>query len=351
MYPRAAVAVQRALSVSVVIPARDAAPTIGRTLEALRAQDTDEPFEVIVVDDGSTDDTPAIVERFAPLATLIRSERSAGPGGARNRGVEAAGAPVIAFTDADCFPTPQWLARGGEAIAAADLVQGRVEPDPTVGRTPFDRTLSVEGDRGFYQTANLFVRRETFAATGGFRDWALERPGRRRWSPDRRRGRATRTPIGEDTLFAWSAVRTGARSAYAPEALVHHAVVPGRLSDAIFDRWHWTRDMPGLVRLVPELRETTLYRRWFFGEWTAQTDLAAAAALLAAVTGRKLWLLASVPYLDRVRRETAIYRDGRDSRLSVLRRAAAHAAGAPAVDATTLAGFLAGGVEWRSLVL
>jgi glycosyltransferase involved in cell wall biosynthesis len=335
----------------VIIPARDAAPTLSRTLEALAAQDLREPFEVIVVDDGSRDETPAIAGRFAPLVTLIRSERSEGPGAARNRGVAASRGPVLAFTDADCFPTRGWLARGLERLGEAELVQGRVTPDPDTPRTPFDRTLAVDGDGGFYQTANLFVRRETFAAAGGFRDWALEQPDRRRWSADRRRSRATRTPIGEDTLFAWSAVRAGARSAFAPEALVHHAVVPGGVVDAIADRWHWTRDMPGLARLVPELRETTFYRRWFFGEWSAQADLALVGALLAMLTRRKLWLLAGVPYLDRVRRETAIYRDGRDSRASVLRRAAAHAAGAPAVDAATLAGFLAGSAEWRSLVL
>jgi glycosyltransferase involved in cell wall biosynthesis len=334
----------------VIIPARDAAPTLSRTLRAVVAQELAEPFEVIVVDDGSRDQTAAIAGLFAPQVTLVRSE-SEGPGTARNRGVVAARAPVLAFTDADCFPARLWLARGMEAIARVELVQGRVAPDPEMPRTPFDRTLMVEGDGGFYQTANLFVRRETFEAVGGFRDWALERPRRRRWSVDRRRSRATRTPIGEDTLFAWSARRIGARSGFAPEALVHHAVVPGGVIDAIADRWHWTRDMPGLARLVPELRESTFYRHWFFDDWTAEFDLAVAGALAAVLMRRKLWVLAGVPYLDRVRRETAMYRDGRDSRLSGIRRAAAHAAGAPAVDAATLAGLLTGSVAWRSLVL
>src|SRR5206468_2861624 len=99
--------------------------------------------------------------------------------------------------DADCFPTPTWLARGLEGLAGADVVQGRVEPDPTTPRTPFDRSLIVDRDGGFYQTANLFVRREMFDAVGGFKDWVLEERPDRRWSPDRRRGRAARTPIGE----------------------------------------------------------------------------------------------------------------------------------------------------------
>jgi hypothetical protein len=335
----------------VIIPARDATPTLNRTLEAVVAQELAESFEVIVVDDGSRDETAAVASRFDPSVRLIRTVRSEGPGNARNRGVRDARAPVLAFTDADCFPTRHWLANGMERLEDAELVQGRVEPDPDMPRTPFDRTLIVQGDGGFYQTANLFVRRDTFDAVGGFRDWALERPGRRRWSIDRRRGRASRTPIGEDTLFAWSARRLGARSAFAPEALVHHAVVPGGVRDAIADRWHWTRDMPGLAELVPELRDRTFYRRCFFDDWTAQFDLAVAAIAGAAVSRRKLWLLATVPYLDRVRREARIYRDGRDSRVAGVRRAATHVVGAPVVDAATLAGFLAGSVAWRSLVL
>lgn len=337
--------------VSVIVPARDSAHTLERTLEALRTQTLDQPFEVIVVDDGSRDDTEAVVARHRPLVRLIRNQASEGPGAARNRGVREARASVLAFTDADCFPMPGWLAHGLEALARADVVQGRVDPDPSVARTPFDRSLSVDGDGGFYQTANLFIRRDVFHAVGGFRDWALQRRGRRRWSPDRRRGRAMRTPIGEDTVFAWTARRLGLRSVFAPDALVHHAVVPGGLRDAVADRWHWTRDMPGLVRLVPELRDAVFYRRWFFAAWTAQFDAALAGVVLTGLTRQKLLLLAAVPYTRRVYREAAVYRDGRGSGLEDVRRSVAYALGVPWIDAATLAGHLSGSVAWRSLVL
>jgi glycosyltransferase involved in cell wall biosynthesis len=338
-------------AVSVIIAARDAAPTLGRTLKALGEQDLSYPFEVVVVDDGSRDDTAAIARSHEPLVSLVSLERSVGPGGARNVGVQAARAPVLAFTDADCFPTPQWLARGLDALERADLIQGRVEPDPSVPRTPFDRSLAVDGAAGFYQTANLFVRREVFNVVGGFRDWSLEQPGRRRWSADRRRARATRTPIGEDTLFAWSALRSGCRSSFASEAVVFHAVVPGGIRDALADRWHWSRDMPGLVRVVPELRQATFYRRWFFAHWTAQFDLALAGVAAAALSGRKLLLLSTVPYFERVYAEATTYRAETNSRQEGLRRAAVHALGAPVVNSATLAGFIAGSLAWRRLVL
>ena len=138
---------------------------------------------------------------------------------------------------------------------------------------------------------------------------------------------------------------------FAPEALVYHAVFPGGVRDAMADRWHWARDMPGLARLVPELRDGTFYLRWFFADWTAQFDLAIAGIAVAAVTRRKLWVFAGVPYVDRVRREAAIYRDGRERRLGGLPRAVKHVLGAPVVDAATLAGHVVGSIAWRCLVL
>lgn len=343
--------------VSVIIPARDAAPTLERTLTCLARQDLTDELEIIVVDDGSRDGTADVAARHAPLVRLVQESagggigNGTGPGAARNRGVAAARAPVLAFTDADCFPTPRWLREGLAALERADLVQGRVVPDPNAPRTPFDRSLSVESDGAFYQTANLFVRRETFARVGGFKDWALERPGRRRWSVDRRRGRATRTPIGEDTLFAWSAIRLGARSTFAPDALVHHEVVPGGVRDALADRWHWTRDMPGLVRLVPELRRARLYRRVFFDYWTAYYDLALLGIAATVLTRRKLWLLAVFPYGRRLKQDAPGFGITGGWQPSRARAALSYALGTAIVDGVTMYGLLSGSVAWRCLVL
>jgi hypothetical protein len=300
------------------------------------------PYEVILVDDGSGDETPAIAAKYASRVTVLRNERGGGAGAARNQGVGASSAPILAFTDADCCPDPSWLARGLNAMRDADVVQGAVDPDPSVRRTPFDRSLGVDRDRGFYQTANLFVRRELFDAVAGFRDWALEPKGWWRHSPGGPAGRASQKPVGEDTVFGWEVLRTGARSAFAPDARVHHAVFAGGLRDDMADRWHWSRDMPGLVSQVPELRDTTFYRHVFFNHWTAQFDLAAAAILIAAASRRPVWLSMTLPYVTRVAREARRY-NRRDAVRFVL--------GSPVVEATTLAGLLFGSVIWRSLVL
>jgi glycosyltransferase involved in cell wall biosynthesis len=333
---------ERPPAISVIIPAHNAGPTLDRALQAVCAQELTEPFEVIVVDDGSRDETAAIAESFGERVRLVRNRGKRGAGSARNAGVEVAKAPVLVFTDADCYPAPGWLERALAAVRSSDLVQGAVHPDPAAKRTPFDRTLSVERDRGFYQTANLIVRREAFEAAGGFRDWALESS---RWSrlsvagPSRR---AAHRPVGEDTLFGWMACRSGARSAFAPDAVVHHAVFPGGIRDDIADRWQWSRNMPGLVRHVPELRETVFYRRWFFSRWTAQFDLAAAGLAAAWLTKRPLCLLAAVPYARRIASESRRY--GR-------RGALRFAVGAPIVEAATLVGLTVGSVAWRRVVL
>jgi glycosyltransferase involved in cell wall biosynthesis len=331
----------RDVAVSVVVPARDAARTLEATLSALAAQELDEAFELIVVDDGSRDETPEIASRHAGLVQVIRREKSRGPGPARNCGAAIARAPILAFTDADCVPVPQWLARGLEALAGADLVQGRVVPDPSARRTPFDRSLAVSREGGFYQTANLFVRRETFEAVGGFTDWSIElRP--HRLSPGLWRRNATRVTIGEDALFAWTARRLGARSAYAPEALVHHEVRPMALSAAVADRWRWSREMPGLAKLVPELRRSTFYRGVFFNHVSARFDLALAGLAMAAASRRMAWSLTAVPYGRHLVRAARQWEGG---------EALTYLLGAPLVDAVTLVGLLTGSVTWRSLTL
>lgn len=334
-------------AVSVIVPARDAAPTLERCLRALAAQELDEAYEVLVIDDGSTDETTAIAARWAPGVRLIRNGPARGPGAARNRGAAEAGAPVLAFTDADCFPAPSWLAQGVRAIrAGADLVQGAVAPEPGVARTPFDRTVIVSAENGLYPTANVFVRRDVFAAVGGFRDWLGDHErarGRRRFAPrDRRRARAVRTPIGEDTLFAWQIRRGGARTAFAPDALVHHAVVPGRLWDEILDRWHWASDMPAVAGLVPELRATCFHHRWFFSRKTARFDVAMAAVVVALLTRRRIALAAAWPYADWILTEARRLGGGEGVR---------HGLGSPVSDAATLAALLCGSVAWRTVLL
>src|SRR3954468_15597565 len=106
--------------VSVIVPARDAEATLPATLEGLSEQVIDEDFEVVVVDDGSRDGTAELAERSPVVDRVVRAGGGA-PAEARNLGVAAAAGEALAFTDADCRPTPGWLAAGRRALEDADL--------------------------------------------------------------------------------------------------------------------------------------------------------------------------------------------------------------------------------------
>ena len=311
---------RRVVAVSVIIPARDAAATIGRTLAALGDQDLAGEFEVIIVDDGSKDATAEIAGR-APDVSVV-TQAPAGPGPARNRGVEAASGDVIAFTDADCFPAPDWLREGLTALAGADLVQGRVIPDPTARLGPFDRTVHVDAEHGLYETANLFVRRPLFEALGGFEDWLAARLGK---------------PLAEDLWLGWRARRAGARTAFAGHAVVHHAVFPRTPFGYAAERARLVY-FPAIAARMPELRERFFWRRWFLNSRSAAFDVAAVALVAAVRTRSPLPLAAALPYARLVAARSRPW--GRRAPLVV--------AGDVAADTVGLAALIAGSIRHRS---
>jgi glycosyltransferase involved in cell wall biosynthesis len=312
------------VAASVIVPARNAASTIGRTLAALAAQDLERPFEVIVVDDGSDDETAAIAERHGDPVRVLRGP-ARGQAEARNAGAAAAGGDALAFTDADCFPRPDWLREGLAALADAELVQGPVVADPTAERGPFDRTVEVGAEVGLYETANLFVRRELFDRLGGFEDWLPAR-GKQ---------------LAEDLWFGWRARRVGAATAFAERAIVEHAVFPRDPGEYVRERARLAY-FPAIAAKMPELRETFFFRRWWMTERSAAFDVALAGVALAAVARSPLPLLAAIPYARRVRAHAACWS------LQPALRVVAIELAADAVGAAALA---AGSTRARALLL
>jgi glycosyltransferase involved in cell wall biosynthesis len=106
---------QNSLLISVIIPVWNSGALLRRCLEALARQTLGpDCFEIIVVDNGSSDDSAAIANSFPGVVLL--SEPRPGSYAARNRGLARARGDFIAFTDADCVPAPDWLE---QALAAA----------------------------------------------------------------------------------------------------------------------------------------------------------------------------------------------------------------------------------------
>lgn len=163
-------------TVSVVIPAYNEARVIARCLDSLLDQ-THRPCEIIVVDDGSTDGTPAIVRRCGGVTLLEQSHE--GSGAARNRGARAAVGEVLCFVDADMRFARDFLARlvapiaRGDAIGTFHAVEYVANPQERWARLwnvnqrlPVTRKLPAEyPDR---QAVFRAIRRDAFLAVGGF---------------------------------------------------------------------------------------------------------------------------------------------------------------------------------------
>jgi glycosyltransferase involved in cell wall biosynthesis len=144
--------------ISVIVPSRNGGRTIGACLESIAALDYPD-FEVIVIDDGSTDDTGHIAAAFAARLPSVKLLRGAGtgPSAARNRAVEASAGTYVAFTDDDCIVDRQWLRemlRGFTAPASG----GR--PVAGVG----GNQLSPDDESEFGRTVNGFMKTVGFVA-------------------------------------------------------------------------------------------------------------------------------------------------------------------------------------------
>jgi glycosyltransferase involved in cell wall biosynthesis len=201
--------------VSVVAATHNRAPHLERMLAGLRAQTTP-PDEVVITDDGSTDATAAVLERESAREGLairvISRSQSAGPATARESAWREASGDLIAFIDDDCVPEEGWIAAGAQASEANPdcFIQGRTEPDPKErGQLgPYSHTIEVTQLDPSFPTCNMFYPRTLLERIGGFDTETF--------------GRA---PGGEDCDLAWRAIAAGAEPRFAPEALVHHAVV------------------------------------------------------------------------------------------------------------------------------
>lgn len=309
---------------SVIVPARDAQQTLARTLRALQAQRLDGGFEVIVVDDGSSDGTAAVAKRAGEGVSVV-SQPPLGPAAARNFGASRARGELLAFCDADVVPVDGWLSAGVSALRDAELVQGKVLPDPSAELGPFDRTIWVTHAAGLWETANLFVRRELFARIGGFEQWLRPRSGK---------------ALAEDVWFGYRALRAGASTGFCGEALAHHAVFERDWREYVCERWR-LQYFPAMAARMPELRRSFLYRHVFLNRRSARFDLGLLGAALALRS--PLALASAGPYLRTLWVQSL--------RCTAGPGPAAVAAADIAADVVGLAAMLYGSVAYRSLVV
>jgi glycosyltransferase involved in cell wall biosynthesis len=221
------------VDISIVVPTFNRARMLRHALESLAYQETEGAFtfEIVVVDDGSTDDTAVIireaVEKYPELTWQYFHQEHRGVSVARNRGVASARGRWIAFFDDDQRAKSFWLAELYQTAVnkKVDCVDGAValELPESLPFDPGRKTRAFFGEKFFSKvagphfskdyrgTGNIMIKKDLLAKVGGF-DASL--------------------PVWEDTDLFWRLEKMGISAWFAPQALVYHLIPESRLDEA-----------------------------------------------------------------------------------------------------------------------
>ncbi len=258
--------------ISVVVPAYNAAATIGDQLAALSAQSDGVDWELIVADNGSTDGTLEVVEDWSdrlPLRVVDASERK-GPAAARNIGAGSAAGDVLAFTDADDIIQPGWLEAVREVSRTNWFSTGPVlrfrDAHPALPMRSQGGSLFMHmGFLPYADGANFLIRRALFEHVGGFDE---------------------RYRTGEDVELSWRLQLAGERLVFAEGAAVGSRVRTD--SRAVFRQYFgygW-----GDVQLYVAFRGRGLTRPPIRASVRSYAGLLARVPLLFREQPREAWL-------------------------------------------------------------
>jgi glycosyltransferase involved in cell wall biosynthesis len=193
--------------VSIIIPAHNASNTLAACIEACVRQ-TYRPVEIIVVDDGSTDDTPRIARTY-PVHYVRQEQR--GPAAARNRGAHEAKGVILAFTDSDCVPAEDWMVQLieglDEDVAVVGGTYGIANPGIELARMIHEeivlRHARYDEHVDFLGSFNMAIRRDAFDRVGGFDE-------------------TFRAASGEDNDLSYRLTEAGGKLRFMKSAVVAH---------------------------------------------------------------------------------------------------------------------------------
>ncbi|OQC08270.1 MAG: putative glycosyltransferase EpsH [Candidatus Hydrogenedentes bacterium ADurb.Bin101] len=251
---------------TVVIPSYNPRPDLLRALYDSLMRQSFNAFEVVIVDDASTE--PSLYKWIQdPRFRVLRQKENRGPAACRNLGAKAAESQYLFFTDTDCELAPDTLQKAADGLRGGAILMGN-----TITRavTPFGKAVALLGFPGggllgfnkvwrvdedgytnSFSSCNLAFRKTVFEALGGF-DETFPVAG------------------GEDTVLAWKATQTGCRIRYVPEMQVYH-IEKSTLGD--FIRWQITRGR-GNYHIKQQVGRVGGYLR--LRMWTFKNSLRAA---------------------------------------------------------------------------
>ena len=262
------------VAISVIMSTRNRAHYLPDVLRTLAAQDCDAPFEVIVIDNASTDNTPAVLDEWCRTDSMFRTARELLPGLSRgkNAGIRMARAPLLLFTDDDTRVEPHWVESYHNLFARRSdglmLAGGPIVPIPhDLGRWPDWLDEPALADAGllhhreervlrngeYVWGGNMAVPRRLFDQFGLWDETAGLQGDKRVELED--------SEFFEDTEFQDRIRKAGGSVWFCPVAVVHHRVdrqtiTPRRISSTAFSRGRndiWIHDLPiwHEVRSVP----------------------------------------------------------------------------------------------------
>ena len=311
----------------MVVPSRGRPLRLRWLLNALADQRYPGPWDVVVVHEYDRD-TAARIFADHPLTAAGRLREIASPATTaarkRNLGWRAAPGRLVAFTDDDCRPEPEWLDRLIASVRDpdADVIQGHTRPDPLerdVLAAPHVRTLLIEPPGPFAQTANMLYPRAVLERVGGFDERAVS---------------------GEDVGLVQRARAAGSPVVPAWRAVVNHAVESHTLPGILRENVKWS-DLAYLVKHHPEVRrDLTLRVFWDRGHLL----IAVAVAGVAVTRTRRARLALAAPWLL-----SAAGRRGHGLRARAT--AVAELPGQSVRQLGELAGMAAGSVRYRTILL
>jgi glycosyltransferase involved in cell wall biosynthesis len=270
--------------ISVVVASHDRPVRLRWLLNALEEQTVPrERWEVIVAHDSRGPETDQLLSTH-PLAQdgTLRFVRlppgSAPPGANRNAALKLARAPLIAFTDDDCRPPTDWLAR---SLAAAKrnpgaIVQGRTIKDPAerfILHAPHTHSQIISPPSPWAECCNIVYPKDLIERAGGFRE---------------------ETYTGEDTELAMRCKALGAEYVGDPAMVTRHAVVELSLFKLLRGLWRW-QDLPVLIKRHPDMRKA--FPLWIFWKRSHAWLPSFLAGLWLGQRRGLQWTVLCVPFL------------------------------------------------------